>query len=164
MEASGTRKFVAHRGEEFRPQTLGLLEGGQVLQGDDEGVDAVLLLRADGGGVDESGDGSAVGDADGDLFDAYDFASTEGLRQGELLQGDLAPVGATDGDDLEELFRDGARLAQGFEESDRLAVDGDRRAGLCIEDHDADGGGIYEGFQAGPGSLFVLVAAGVGDD
>ena len=63
------------------------------LQGDDEGVDAILLLRSDGCGVDEGGDGSAVGNAEGDLFGAHGFAGAERLREGEFLQGDLAPVG-----------------------------------------------------------------------
>ena len=56
------------------------------------------------------------------------------------------------------------RHVQGFDDSARLAVERNGRAGLGIKDSDANGRGIYEGFQADPGSLLLPVAARVGDD
>ena len=74
------------------------------MEGHDHRIQLAALLRVDGGGVDQRGDGPAVGHLDNDLLGPHRFAGFENLRKRELRQGDLPPVLPPDGDDLEEVL------------------------------------------------------------
>ena len=83
--------------------------------------------------------------------------------RGNSAREDLAPVGASDGQDFKELFHGAVRQHQALDDSHRLPVDRRQGAGPRVEDRHAHRRGVDQGLQVGPGPLLVPVAAGVGD-
>ena len=159
-------QFVAHHAEELGPQPFLLLQRGQVLQRDHEGLDAALI--PDGRGVEQDGYAATVGNAERYLFGAHRLPGAQGLGQRPFLQGDLQPVGAPDsqrfGQHLQELLQGLVRLLQAVHDPRHLPVEGHRRSRPGVEDHHSHRRGFHQGFQGRPGPLLVPVAAGVGDD
>ena len=105
-----------------------------------------------------------VGGLEDDLLGAHRLPRAQPLGQGELLQGDLPPVGPPEGQHFEQLLRRAAGRAQVVDDPPRLPVDRRHAARLRVEDQDAHGSRVHQGLQAGPGPLFLPVPAGVGDD
>ena len=97
-------QLVAHHRQELVPQPLQLLQVRHVLEGDDHRLQ-LAPIGADGRGVEQHGDAPAVGDADADLFGPHRLARAQRLRQGELLQRDLPPVGPPEGQRMKQLLR-----------------------------------------------------------
>ena len=156
-------QLVAHHAQELGPQPLQILERGQVLEGHDEGLQ-FALFGADGRSVQQRGDRAAIGNPDHDLLGANRLPRAERLGHRQFLQGDLAAVGAAEGQDAQESLRGLVRLVQAADDSCGLAVERHQRPGPCVEHHDPDGSGLDQRFEVGPGPSFVAVAAGVGDD
>ena len=156
-------QLVAHHAEELGPQPLHLLQGCHVLHGDDDGLHPALS-RPDGRGIEQHGDASAAGGLHHDLLGPHRLAGAERLGEGQLLQGELAPVGAPHGQHLQELFRRLVRVPQAIDDPPRLAVERHRSPGPQGEDGDADGRGVDQGLEVRPGAPLVPVPAGVGDD
>ena len=113
--------------------------------------------------VDQRGDAAPVGDREHDLLGAHRLAAAQRRRQRQLVQRDLAPVGAPERHHLQELLRGAARAAQAVDDPPRLAVERDRGAAPRIEHHDADRGGLDQRLEVGPRALLGAVRAGVGD-
>ena len=155
-------QLVADHGQELGPQPLQLLELGEVLQGDDDRLDAAVL-GPDRRGVDEGPDAAAIGDGELDLLGADGLGVAELLRQGELCEGDLPAVCAAARDHPEQLLGGTVRRAQAGDDALGLAVERYRPAGAGVEDHDADRGCLDQGLQAGPRPLLPPMRAGVGD-
>ena len=154
---------MADHAQELGPQPLQLLQGRQVLDGNDHRLH-LLLFRQDGRGVDQGGDAAPVRGPQDDLLGVHRLPGHQPLGQGELLQGDLPPVGPAEGQHLQQLLRRAARLAQAADDPPRLPVDGADFAGAGVEDQDAHRRGVHQGLQVGPGPLLLPMPAGVGDD
>ena len=154
---------MAHHAQELGPQPLQLLQGRQVLDGNDHRPH-LPLLRQDGSGVDQGGDAAPVRGPEDHLLGPHRLPGDQGLGQGQLPQGDLPPVGPPVGQHLQKLLRRPARLAQAADDASRLPVDGHRVSRPGVEDQHAHRRGVHQGLQVGPGPLLVAVAAGVGDD
>ena len=71
------------------------------------------------------------------------------LRQGELAQGHLAPVGAPARHHLQELLGLMPGRAQPFDDAPRLAIERRRMAGSRVEHHHADRRGLDQGLEVG---------------
>ena len=115
-------QLVAHHRQELGPQPLNLLQRGQVLQGDDEGLD-LPVLRADGRGVEQRGDAAAVGDPEDDLLGAHRLPGAQQLRHRQLHEGEFPPVAPPAGQSLKELFRRLCRLPQAVDDPLRLQIE-----------------------------------------
>ena len=163
MEVSGVLQLVAHHAQELGPQPLQFLQRRHVLHGHDHRLD-LALLREDGSGVDQGGDAAPVGGLEHDLLGPHRLPRAQPLGQGELLQGDLPPVGPPEGQHLQQLLRRPAGRAQAADDPSRLPVDRRQAARPRVEDQDAHGRGVHQGLQVRPGPLFLPVPAGVGDD
>ena len=98
-----------------------------------------------------------------DLFGAHRLAGAQQLRDGDLAQGNLAAVGAANGDDLQQLLHRAAKCAQALHHAPRLAVERHRAAGSGVEHPDADRGDLDQGFEIGARAALVAVGAGVDD-
>ena len=70
---------------------------------------------------------------------------------GNSARGGLPSVGSPAGQDLQELFHVLFRRCQLFQNPSRLPVDRHRGCRPGIEDHDANGRGVYQRLQVGPG-------------
>ena len=148
---------MAHQAEELGPQPLQLLQGRQVLQGDDHrGHRAVR--RVNRRGVDQHRDAASVGHGDHDLLGAHGLGGAEGPGQGDLGQGHLPSVGPAEGERVQELLQFGPRLPQDFQHPAGLPVDVQRRPGAGVEDHHAHRRGVDQGFQVDPGRLLATAA------
>ena len=121
------------------------------------------LGGVDGGRVHEGGDRPAVGHVHDDLLGPDRLRRGERLRHGELLQRELAAVGAAHGHDPQQIGGVLPRLLQRADDPLRLAVDGDKVAAACIEHGHADRGRVDERLQVAAGVLLLAVAAGIGD-
>ena len=126
---SGSRQrhaqLVADHAEKLGALALQLLERREVLHGDHHRGDGAVL-GVDRGGVDQRGHAAPVGDRERDLLGAHRLAAAQRARERELVEGDLAPVGAPVGDDLEQLLRRLAGGAQALDDPPGLAVVGRR--------------------------------------
>ena len=76
--------------------TFQFLKRCQVLQGDDHRFDFAAVGAVEGH-VGERRDVGSVGNRDHDLLGAQRAGAAEGLRQGQLAESDLAPVGEAAG-------------------------------------------------------------------
>ena len=116
---SGSRQrhaqLVADHAEKLGALALQLLERREVLHGDHHRGDGAVL-GVDRGGVDQRGHAAPVGDRERDLLGAHRLAAAQRARERELVEGDLAPVGAPVGDDLEQLLRRLAGSAQALDD------------------------------------------------
>ena len=153
---------MAHHAQELGPQTLQLLQRSQVLQGDDHRLDRAGF-GPDRRCVDQRRDAPAVGDPKDQLLGTYRPGVDQRLRQGELFQRDLPPVGKPASHVLQNLLQGAIRHAQPFDDPLRLPVERQWPARLGVEDRDAHGRSLDQGLQVGPGPLLVPVRAGVGD-
>ena len=133
----GRQQLVADRGQEVGPQPFLFLDVGHVLEGDDQRLDCTTL-SGDGCCIEQHGDAAPVGDADGDLLGPHRLRGAEQLGDRELSQGDLAPVGAPEGQYVEEVFRGLVWVPQDVDDPAGLPVEraGGSRGG--VEDDDAD--------------------------
>ena len=158
-------QLVAHHAQELGPHALELSKRLQVLHGDHHrGERAVRAVRVvDRGGVDERRDAAPVGNRERNLLGPHRLGAAQRARERELVERDLAPVGAPAGDDLEQLLGGLAGAAQALDDASGLAVERDQVAGPGIEHHDADRRGLDQGLQAGAGALLGAVGARVGD-
>ena len=159
----GGPQLVADHAQELGPQPLQLLQGRQVLYGNDHRLH-LPLLREDGSGVDQGGDAAPAGGPEHHLLGPHRLPGDQGLGQGQLPQGDLPPVGPPVGQHLQKLLRRAARLAQAADDPPGLPVDRHRVPRPGVQDQHAHRRGVHQGLQVGPGPLLVPVAAGVGDD
>ena len=116
-----------------------------------------------GGSRGEHGNPAPVRDRDHDLLGAHRPGAGEHLRQRQLAEHDLAPVGEAAGGDLPELLGRAARRAQALGEAPRLAVDRHRAPAADIEHQDTDRRGLDQGLEVGARPLLVAMGAGVGD-
>ena len=155
-------QLVAHHAEELGALALQLLERGEVLHGDHHRGDGAVL-GVDRRGVDQRGHAAPVGDRERNFLGAHRLAAAQRARERELVEGDLAPVGAPVGDDLEQLLRRLAGSAQTLDDAPRLAVERDRAAGADVEHHDADRRGLDQRLEVGPRPLLGAVGARIGD-
>ena len=105
---------------------------------------SVVMLRPSGG-------------REHDLLGAHRLGAAQRLRQRELVEGDLAPVGEAAGEDPEQVLGGAARHAQALDDSPRLAVERDRVAGANVEHHDADRRGLDQRLEVGAGALLGAV-------
>ena len=87
------------------------------------------LLRADGRGVDQGGDAPPIRRLQDDLLGPHRLPGAQPLGQGELLQGDLPPIGAPEGQHLQKLLRRGANLRQRRQDAVRRVGNYRRRSG-----------------------------------
>ena len=101
---------------------------------------------------------------DDDLLGAHGLAGAERLGQGEFFERDLAPVGAAESKHVEELLWGAVRHTQVSDNPFGFLVERDDAPRPGVEGDDADGRGIDQCFQVGPGALLLAVSAGVGDD
>ena len=97
------------------------------------------------------------------LFGAHRPGGAQVLRQRELLEGDLTPVGEPARYHLQELLGGVARRVQTLDNPLRLLIERHRIAGPGVEDRHPHRRGLDQGLKVGPGPLLVPVAAGVGD-
>ena len=164
MAASGSRlaQLVAHQAEELGPQPLDLVERRQVLQGHHHRPHGAAF-GADRRGVDQRPDAAPVGDREHDLLGAHRLARAEQPRQRQLAERHLPPVGAAEGDRLQELLGRTAGRPQALDDPPRLAVERCQPAAPRLEDHDPDRRGLNEGREVGPRLPLAAVRAGVGD-
>ncbi len=158
----GRSEFVADHCQELGPQSLGLHHVGHVLHGDHHGVHGAVVGE-DGRGVEQHGDATSVGRAQDDLFGSQRLPDAEQIAHGELLQGDLPPVGAPEGQHFQQLFGRLVGIAQAVNYPPGLAVEGLGHSGRRVEYGHPNRGGVYERLQVGPGAQFLAAAAGVGD-
>ena len=84
-------------------------------------------------------------------------------RERELVEGDLAPVGAPEGEHLKQLLRGLAGAAQTLDDAPGLAVERGQAACADVEHHDADRRGLDQRLEVGPGALLGAVGARIGD-
>ena len=160
-------ELVADHAQELGAPPLQVLQRRQVLDGDDHRLDHRLDLvprGEDGRGVDQGGDALSARGLEEDLLGVHGLPGHQPLGQGELLQGDLPPVGPPEGERLQELLRGPVRRAQAADDASGLPVDRRHASGSGVQDQDAHGRGVHQGFQVGPSPLLVAVAARVGDD
>ena len=155
-------QLVAHQAEELGAQPLDLVERRQVLKGHDHRPD-IASFRADRRDVDQRPDAAPVGDGEHDLLGAQGFTGVELLRDGELAQGYLAPVGEAQGHHLQELLGRMAGRAQALRDAPRLAVDRQHPAARRIQHQHPDRGGVDQGLEVGPGVALVAVGARIHD-
>ena len=106
---------------------------------------------------------SAIRDGELDFLGADRLGSAQLLRNRDLAQGNLAAVGAAEGEDLQQFLDGASRRAQTLHDPPRLVVERHRVAGLRIEHRDADRGDRDQGFEIGPCAALVAVGAGVSD-
>ena len=149
-------QLVAHHAEELRPHPLQFLKRGEVLHGDHHRRDGAVL-GVDRRRVDERGDAAPVGGREHDLLGAHRLGAAQRLRQRELVEGDLAPVGEAAGEDPEQVLGGAARHAQALDDPPGLAVERDRVAGANVEHHDADRRGLDQRLEVGAGALLGAV-------
>ena len=88
-------ELMAHQGQELGPQPLDLVERGEVLNGHHHRTNGAPVGR-DRGGVDERPDAAPVRHSEHHLLGAHRLGAAELLRDGELAQRHLAPVGAAE--------------------------------------------------------------------
>ena len=155
-------QLVAHQAQELRAHAFDLVERRQVLHGHHDRLDHTVG-GMDRGRVDNRPDAASVGHREHYLLGAQRLAGAELLRDGELAQGQLAPVGAAEGQYVEDLLDWMAGGAQLLHDAPRLAVERHRMAALRVEHHDADRGGLDEGLEVGPRAPLGAVGARVGD-
>ena len=145
----GGAQLVTHRAQELGPQPLELLEGFEVLQGDDHRVD-LAAVAADGHGVDQGPHLAAVGNREHDLLGAQRRGARR-RRQRQPGEGELAPVGEPARHRLDHA-PGGPAGPQGFDHARRLAVERHGTAGAGVEHHHAHRRGLDEGLEVGPGA------------
>ena len=109
--------------------------------------------------VDEDADAPSVGHRELDLLGAERRRVLQLAGQRKLLERVLPPVGVPPGHDLEELLDREAGGADRLDDPARLAVERGHAAPSRFEDHDADGRGLDEGLEVGPGALDGAVHA-----
>ena len=162
MTASGGAQLVAHQAEELGALPVELLQRRQVLQGDHDRLDRAVLA-GDRRGVDQRGHAAPVGHRDLDLLGAHRLAAAQRLGQRERVERHLAPVGAPEGQHLQQLLGRPARHAQAVHQAQRLAVERLRPPAPGIEHHHADRRGVDQGLEVGPRAPLVAVHPRVGD-
>ena len=113
---------MAHHTQELSPQPRQFLLGCHVLYGHDKRLD-LALPSIDGRGIDQGGHRPAVGYLDDNLLGAHRLARAQRLRQGELFEGDFPPIGASEGQYLQELLQGATRHEQVAEDPARLPVE-----------------------------------------
>ena len=126
-------------------------------------TDARTVLGVDRRRVDQHRHAAPVGHRQHDFLGAYRLGVAQLLRERELIEGDLAPVGKPAGHDLEQLLHGLARHAQALHDPPRLAVQRDRPAGGRVEDDDRDRRGVDQRFEVGAGAPLVTVGARMGN-
>ncbi|MCY4634340.1 MAG: hypothetical protein OXG04_07530, partial [Acidobacteria bacterium] len=154
-------QLVAHHAEEVGAHAVELLERGEVLKRDHNGLDPGVA--AHGGGAEQRGDAGPVGHGEHDLLGPYRLRAAQRRGEGELAQRQLAPVGAPAGNHIEEVLGGVAGLAQALDDAPRLAVERDQAPRRRIEHRHADRGGVDQGFEVGARAALVAEGAGVGD-
>jgi len=155
-------QLVAHQAEELGTQPLELLQRCQVLHGDHD-RDDLAVVGMNRGRIEEHGDAATVRDREHDLFGAHRLFDAQQLRDGELAQGLLAAVGASEDHQMQQLFHRAARRAQTLHDSPRFEVERHRATRSGVEHYDADRRGLDQSLQIGAGTLFLPVRARVGD-
>ena len=155
-------QLVAHHAQELRLQALQLVQGRQVLNGDNHGFDDTVR-GADRRGVDQGPDAAAVGDRQHDLLAAQRLGDAQLLRRRKPVERDLPPVGKAARQGLQQSVRGLVRQGQAVDNPSRLPVERYQRSGPGVEHDDAHRGRLDQGLQVGAGSLLVLVRARVDD-
>ena len=107
---------------------------------------------------------STVGDADDDLLGPHRLRGAHELGHRELPQGDLPPVGPLKVSTSRRSSGVWSGIPQAVDDPACLPVEGLRRSRQGVEDHHANGGGVHQRLQVGPGPPLLPVPAGVGDD
>ena len=114
--------------------------------------------------LDQRGHAAPVGDRERDLLGAHRLAAAQRARERELVEGDLAPVGAPVGDAPRAAApQTGRELHRLSTIRLRLAVERDRATGADVEHHDADRRGLDQRLEVGAGPLLGAVGARIGD-
>ena len=152
---------MAHKAQELGAHAFDLIQRCQILHGHHERFEHPIV-GMDRGRIYERPDAASVRHREQDLLGVQRLAGAKLLRDGQLAQGNLAPVGAAEGQDLEDLLGRMAGGAQLFHDVPRLAVERPRPAAR-VEHHDADRGGLDEGLKVGPRAPLGAMGAGVGD-
>ena len=154
-------QLVAHHAEEVGAHAVELLERGEVLQRDHDGLDPAVA--ADGGRAEQGGHAGPVGHREHDLLGPHPLGAAEHRRERERAQRKLAAVGAPAGDHVEEVLGGAAGLAQALDDAPSLAVERDQARRRRVEHHHADRGGVDQRLEVGARAALVAEGAGVGD-
>ena len=152
---------MADHAEELGALALELLKRGEVLHGDHHRRDRAVL-GVDRRGVDERGHAAPVGDRERNFLGAHRLGAAQRARERELVEGDLAPVGAPVGDDLKQLLSGLAGAAQTLDDAPGLTVERGQAAGADVEHDDADRRGLDQRLEVGPRPLLGAVGARIG--
>ena len=111
MEVSGARSSWLTMLRNSAPHPIHLLQWRQVLHSDDHRLHHAVL-GADRCRIDQRRDATPVGGGQHDLLDAHRLSAGQFSGQRELVECDLAPVGAPAGDLVEQLRRGAAGQVQ----------------------------------------------------
>ena len=103
------------------------------------------------------------GEREHHLLGPHRLAAAQRPGKRQLVQRDLAPVGAPEGDRLQQILGGAARRAKALHDPFRLAVDRHRLAGPGIEYQHADRRGLDQGLEVGARLALGPVGARVGD-
>ena len=155
-------QLVAHHAQELGADALELAQRRQVLHGDHHRRDRAVSGE-DRRRVDERRDAPAVGKRELDFLRPHRFAQAQRLGQRQLVERDLAPVGAPAGEHLQQRVGEAPRHAQALHDPLRFAIDRDQAAAPPVEDQDADRRGVDQGLEVGARAVLGLVGARVGD-
>ena len=155
-------QLVADEPQELGAQAFNLVERGEVLHGHHHRRDGAVLAM-NGRRVDEHPHTPPVGHREHHLLGAQRLSRAELPGDGELAQGNLAPVGAAKGDDFQKLLGRVAGRAKPLHDAPRLAVERHRPPARRVEHHHPDRGGLDQGLEVGPRAALGAVGARVRD-
>ena len=155
-------QFMAHQAQKRRPLPVQFVQGRQVLHRDHD-RDDIAVIRSDRRSVEKHGDAPPVRHRQYDLLRAHGLRVHQALREGKLVERNLAPVRALALHHFQQVVHGLVRRAQTFHYPLGLPVDRHRSSQPRVDYHHTHRRRLHQCFEISARPPLVAMGARIVD-